>query len=234
MPINRTHAPLALALALSATLAPPAAADVVISSSDPSVNSSVETSGFISLNYSGNTRAVSFTVAREVMLDSVVANLEFESGEQEGVTAQLLELGAPEADKYGTPSYQYTVLGTSNSLTATGNDTFSEQTLSFSGQELDPGKTYLIVLDGTLPSPGTFIDWEYTTAPSSDFATSYGSIISGNWDYTVASDHTSLVYDRDPTRTPELTINADLITPRAFDDVPCGDGAGGCRAGGPV
>ena len=84
-------------------------------------------------------QGVAFTVNQVSTLDSIVANLAFEIGDTIGVTSQLFELGMSEKDKFGTPSYEYTLLGTSSPISVTGNDNFSEHTLSFSGQELDSG-----------------------------------------------------------------------------------------------
>ncbi len=213
--MNRTFA-LTLALA-AAALARPAAADLVISSSDPSENNSVTTAASISLTYANNTHGVAFTVNQVLTLNSVVVNIAFESNldAPESVTAQLLKVGAPELGQSGPTEYSYTVLGTSSSVGVNGYGTysFSDQTLSFHGEELDPGSTYLIVLDGTLPHPGSNIAWNYTIASSSAFSTSFGSIDSGTWQYYTLSDQTSVVYNNVPNQTPELTINADVVTP---------------------
>ena len=208
-----------LATLVVLSLGKPVFADLIISSSDPNFNSSVSSSpsdtGFFVLvhNSGDHFSGDSFTVAQTSTLDSVVANLSVNSANGTAtITAQLLELGAPENDQFGTPSYQYTLLGSSTPIVASGNGTsYSEQTLSFSGEELDPGNTYLITLSATVPTDGGFIDWEFSKSPASDFATPLGSIGQGTWDYTTASDQTSLVYLNVPDQTPELTINAMIV-----------------------
>jgi len=215
--MNRTHAPLALALALflSATLARPAAADpVLISSTDPSIDTSATSNGFANFHGVNTTAGVSFTVNQVSMLDSIVADItpNINPGDTASLTAQLLEIGAPENDQYGTPSYQYTLVGTSAPSIVSGEDLGApvQQTITFSGEELDPGNTYLIVLNASFQHNYESFSWEYTS--SSAYATSYGSIGMGIWEYTV-NGSTPLVYDNVSNFTPELTIYADVAVP---------------------
>jgi hypothetical protein len=144
-------------------------------------------------------------------LDSIVANITPDVclSDTAGLTASLLEIGAPENDQYGTPSFQYTLLGTSATSTVTGTYISPvEQTITFTGEVLDPGNSYLIVLEASFPHDYDSFSWEYTNSPA--YATPFGSIGPGIWQYT-SNGPTSLVYDNVTNETPELTIYADSI-----------------------
>ncbi len=156
-------------------------------------------------------------------LDSIVANItpDVFQGPSAGLTASLLEVGAPENDRFGTPSFQYALLGTSATSTVTGFSTSPvEQTITFTGEELDPGNSYLIVLQASFQNNSDFLDLEYTNSPA--YATSFGSIDPGTWEYT-SNGPTSLVYDNVPNQTPELTINAGSV-PEPSSMVPLATG----------